>query len=189
VKTLKEFVTLCKKSPGKMNFLNGGDGSISHLVPELLRHKYGVDIGNVPYKGAAPGMPDLLTNRVQLGVIFNSLAEPHLVSGRLVALAIVDETRAASLPQLPTISEAGFPDALVTSRWFLLAPAKTHPAVLASLSEKLQKGLADPATHKKFEGLGMVMIPPGPPVEVDRYIASAVGTWKTFFKDSGLKFN
>jgi len=189
VKTLQELVALSKKSPGKLNFLNGGDGTVSHLTPEMLNFKYGASLTAVPYKGAAPGMSDLLTGRLQFGVLFPSVVAEYIASGKLVALATADEARFAGLPQVPTFAEAGFSDAFVSSRWYVLLPAKTPPALVNDISEKIQRALADAKVRAQLEQLGMTIASPSRPAEVDQYIRTSVSSWKSFFKESGLKFN
>ncbi len=188
VKTLKDLVAYGKANPGKVNFLNGGDGSISHLVPELLTHKYGAGLVSVPYKGAPAGLSDLMTGRLQFACMFPLTTVPHVTSGKLVALATVDEVRYPGLPDLPTMAEAGFPEALVQSKWFLLLPAKTPAALVESLNEKVQKALGDPKLRAQMAQQGMTVAAPSRPAEVDQYIQTSVASWKTFFKESGLKF-
>ncbi len=189
VKTMQELVALSKKSPGKFNYLNGGDGTVSHLSPELLNHKYGAGLVGVPYKGAAAGITDLLTGRLQFGVLFPLTVAPYIASGKLVALATVDEARYGGMSDVPTIAEAGFSDALVTSKWFLLLPAKTPAKLVQEINEKVQKALADPKLRLQMEKQGMAIAERSSPTEVDQYIRSSVVTWKTFFKESGIKFN
>lgn len=93
------------------------------------------------------------------------------------------------MADLPTIAEAGFTDALVTAKWFLLVPAKTPPAMVNDLSGKIQKALMDPTARAQLEKLGMTVAEPSRPAEVDQYIRSSVNSWKAFFKTSNIKFS
>lgn len=188
IKTVKDLVAFSKKNPGAVNYMNAGNGSVSHLSMELLNHKYGAGMTEILYKGAAAGMPDLLVGRIQVASAFPLSVMPHIASGKLVPLATVDEARFSGLPDVPTIAEAGFPDALVTAKWFLLVPAKTPASILTDMSEKLRKALADPKARSQLEQQGMVVLDRSKPAEVDEFIRTSVTSWKTFFKDSGLKF-
>jgi tripartite-type tricarboxylate transporter receptor subunit TctC len=98
-KTLKELVDLAKSSPGKLTYGSAGNGSGVHLAGEQLRVATGTHIVHVPYKGAAPQVADLLGGQVTMGLMVQSLAKPHLATGRLRALAITSERRTKALPE------------------------------------------------------------------------------------------
>ena len=92
VKTLKELVEYGRTNPGKLNYLNPGNGSSIHLSAELLKHQYKFDMTSVPYRGIPPGLPDLLEGRLQVGLLPGPLALQHVQAGKLRALAVADAT-------------------------------------------------------------------------------------------------
>ena len=115
VKSLKELVEYGRANPGKLNYLNPGNGSSIHLSAELLKHQYKFDMTSVPYRGIPLGLPDLLEGRLQVGLLPGPLALQHVQSGKLRALAVLASQRLPALPDVPTFAEAGFANAQVTS--------------------------------------------------------------------------
>src|SRR5918993_1314813 len=120
VKTLKELVEYAKANPGKLNYLNPGNGSSLHLSTELLKNQYKLDITAVPYRGVPLGVPDLLEGRLQVGWLPTPLAIQHVQTGKLRALAVLGDKRLATLPDVATFAEAGFAEAQVIS-WYVIA--------------------------------------------------------------------
>ena len=93
-----EFVTYAKKNPGKLNYLNSGNGTGAHLLPELLKIKYGLDVTSISYKGLPPGVQDLLANRLDLAMVSTTLVMQHVKAGRLKALAVIGPQRSPTCP-------------------------------------------------------------------------------------------
>src|SRR5690606_14721869 len=130
-KNVKELVELAKKRT--LNFASGGNGSSPHLSGELLNLVAGIRMTHVPYKGSGPGVSDLVGGHVQLMFAGPLTFESHIKAGRLRALAVADKKRSSLLPDVPTMTEAGFPG-VETGTWYaLLAPAGTPKAVIARL--------------------------------------------------------
>ncbi len=153
VATLREFVEYARARPGQLNVANPGSGSSIHLAQELLFESTGIRLTNVGYKGQPPSITDLVQGQIQFALISQSLILPHIKAGRVKALASNAATRTRSLPEVPTISEAGFPAALVQSWYGLAAPARTPAAVVALLSAELQKAMASAETRTRLEGM------------------------------------
>lgn len=188
VKTLKEFVEYAKKHPGELSYLNGGNGSVGHLPPELLKANYGFDMVGVPYTGVAPGMPDLLANRLQFAMGFTTNVLKHIESGALIPLGINDDKRHPSLPDVPTFEEAGFGAGTVITKWYFVVPAQTPADVVKELGQKVQKAMqTDPKVAELLAKFGMNQAGPSQPAEVDQYIQSNVAKWNKFFKENPLK--
>jgi tripartite-type tricarboxylate transporter receptor subunit TctC len=124
-----ELIALAKREPGRLAFGSSSVGGTNHLAGELLRSMAGIDIFHVPYRGAAPAMTDLIAGRIQ--IYFDNMPGvlPHVREGRVRALAVAGSRRAAALPDLPTVSEAGLPD-FEASSWFGMAAPGTTPAPL-----------------------------------------------------------
>ena len=152
-RTLKEFVALALAKPGEMNVSNPGSGSSIHLAQELLFETTGVKITNVNYKGQPPSLIDLGSGQVQFGLISQNLVLPLIKSGKVRALAVNSAKRTKSLPDVPTIAEAGYPDALVQSWYGIAAPAKTPAPLVAWMSEQFQRVMAMPETRAKLDGM------------------------------------
>ena len=136
VKTLKELVEYGKANPGKLNYLNPGNGSSIHLSAELLKNQYKFDMIPVPYRGIPPGMTDLLEGRLQVGLLPGPLALQHVQSGKLRALAVLADKRLPTLPDVPTFAEAGFGDAQVMSWYVISVRARRHRRAHARLGHE-----------------------------------------------------
>lgn len=151
--TLREFVALAQARPGEMNVPNPGSGSSIHLAQELLFETTGMRVTNVNYKGQPPSLLDLGSGQLHFGLISQNLVLPLIRSGKVRALAVNASKRTRSLPEVPTIGEAGYPDALVQSWYGLAAPAKTPAPVLAWLGEQFQRAMALPEVKAKLEAM------------------------------------
>ncbi|MBI2294038.1 MAG: tripartite tricarboxylate transporter substrate binding protein [Betaproteobacteria bacterium] len=140
-RSVKEFVAVAKKNPGKLNFSSSGSGSTQHLSGELLKIKIGVDMTHIPYKGSAPSMTALASGEVDFS--FNNIpaAQPLMIPGRIRALGITSAKRSPLLPELPTLIEGGLPG-FITQTWYgVLAPAGTPGAVINTLNAVIVKAI------------------------------------------------
>ena len=140
-KTVKEFIAVAKKNPGKLNFSSSGSGSTQHLSGELLKLKIGVDMTHIPYKGSAPSMTALASGEVDFS--FNNIpaAQPLMIPGRIRALGITSAKRSPLLPELPTLIEGGLPG-FITQTWYgVLAPAGTPGEVINTLNAVIVKAI------------------------------------------------
>jgi tripartite-type tricarboxylate transporter receptor subunit TctC len=175
-KTLKEFVALASTKPGEMNVANPGSGSSIHLGQELFFETTGLKVTNVNYKGQPPSLIDLGSGQVHFGLISQSLALPLIQNGKLRALAVNAAKRTRSLPDVPTVAEAGFPDILVQSWYGVAAPGKTPHAIVAYLSQQFQRALAMPEIRSKLEAMDAeIMALDGP--RFDAFIDSEFNRW------------
>jgi tripartite-type tricarboxylate transporter receptor subunit TctC len=150
VRSVKELVAFAKARPGELNFSSGGNGSSGHLAGELFKYLAGVNIVHVPYKGAGPGLVDVIAGQVHLtfGSVLSSLG--HVKNGRLRALAVTGPKRSSGAPQLPTMMEAGVKDYQTTTWYGLLAPAATPPAIVGQLSGAMKKAVESPEVKNKI---------------------------------------
>ena len=181
-KTLAEFVALAKQKPGSLDFASTGAGSASHLAGELFNQRAGIDTVHIPYKGGAPALQDLLGGRVAAYYSTWSTAQPHVESGKLVALASTGLSRPEFLPNVPTIAESGYPGFAATNWYAFVAPGKTPPAVLERWNRELVKALN--ATEVKAELLRHGLIPqPGSRDELARFIATESATWGKLIRE------
>jgi len=149
-KDLREFVALAKKEPGKINYGSAGNGSAGHLAMEYLKQVTGIEIQHVPYKGTGPNVIDLVAGRTQASSAGTPPLMPHVKSGKLRVIAVGTTKRLASLPDVPTVAEQGYPG-FETSQWYgLNAPARTPPAVIQRLAAEAAKAAKDPKVHERF---------------------------------------
>jgi tripartite-type tricarboxylate transporter receptor subunit TctC len=150
-RTMKEFIALASSKPGEFNVANPGSGSSHHLAQELLFDVTGTKLTNIPYKGQPPALADIAQGQTHFAMISQNLALPLIKSGKFRALATNASKRTRSLPDIPTIAEAGYPEALVLSWYGVSAPAKTPAAIVQFLSDRFQKALALPENRAKLD--------------------------------------
>ncbi len=181
-KTLAEFVALAKEKPGSLDFASTGAGSASHLAGELFNQRAGIDTVHIPYKGGAPALQDLLGGRVAAYYSTWSTAQPHVESGKLVALASTGLSRPEFLPNVPTIAESGFPGFAATNWYAFVAPGKTPPAVLERWNRELVKALDAPDVKSELLKHGLTP-QPGSRDALARFIAAESATWGKLIRE------
>jgi tripartite-type tricarboxylate transporter receptor subunit TctC len=148
-----QFVAHAKANPGKLNFGSAGNGSLGHLYGELLKLKTGIDIVHVPYRGSAAAILDAVAGRLQ--VILDPASLPYIQGGKLRGLATLNEQRSPTLPDLPTIAEAGV-RGWNARLWFgVVVPAKTPPQIIAFLNGTINAILAEPKTMAQLRDLNI----------------------------------
>ncbi len=160
--TIAEFVALARANPGKLNYLNPGNGTGAHLIPEQLRIKYGVDITSISYKGLPPGVQDLLGGRLDLGVVSTVLAGPHVKAGRLKAIGVVGLKRDRDLPDVATMEEQGEADLQVQSSIPILGQKGLPDAIVDRLNKAVNKALTDPEVRARLANASIDPMPMTP---------------------------
>jgi len=154
LKTVKDVIAAAKANPGKIIYGSSGLGSIGHLTGEILRASTGVEMTHVPFKSAGVAYPDVIAGNITM--VFDTLpsAMQHIKSGAVRPVAMLSPKRAPQLPDVPTIAEAGFPEATLNFWSGLFGPAKMEPAIVQRLSEALNKSLAAPDLRDRLSTLG-----------------------------------
>lgn len=165
--TVAEFVAYAKKNPGKLNYLNSGNGTGAHLLPELLKIKYGLDITSISYKGLPPGVQDLLADRLDLAMVSTTLVMQHVKAGRLRALAVVGPQRLPDLPDVATMAEQGVADIEVRSSLPLFGQKDLPAPIVDRLNMAVAATLADPATRTRLEAAYIQPMPMKPAETAD----------------------
>ena len=127
-KNAKELQAFLKAKPGAYNYASSGNGTIIHLAGEMFVDAAGVEVKHIPYKGVGPMVSDIIGGQVELGVVAVPAAQAHIKSGALRAIGIMSKARVASLPDVPTIAEQGFPDVDVAGWFAVVGPAKMPAA-------------------------------------------------------------
>ncbi len=154
VKTLAELVAYARANPGKLNYASSGNGSLQHVTGAMLEQQAGIQMTHIPYKGTGPALQDLLGNQVDLTFGTPPPFVPHILAGKLRALAVTGKTRLPSLPDVPTTAEAGLPRLDATSWFAVFAPAKTPKPVIDKLTAEIARITATPAFKQKAVELG-----------------------------------
>ena len=182
VKNLKEYIALAKKSPGTVTFASTGSGSASHLQGELLNSRADIDTVHIPYKGGSPAMVDLLGGRVSSYYSALATADPYIKNGKLIPLATTGLKRAATLPNVPTIAESGYPGFDASNWYAFVAPGKTPDIILEKWNKALVAVLNDKATNKQLADHGLTPNP-GSREDLQKYIASQSAMWGKIITD------
>ena len=178
-------VALAKAKPGSLNYGSAGSGNSTHLAAELFRLSAGVDLVHVPYKGTPPMITDLLAGQIQLSFTSILSALPHIQQGRLRALGVTSLKRAASLPDVPTISEAALKGYEMIVWQGLLAPANTPGAIVTRVNREVVKILEMPDTRARLAAQGLEPVG-GTPEQFAAYIGSEVTKWSKVIKHAGI---
>ena len=155
IKSVAELLVTLRSQPGKMSYGSAGNGSAMHMAAELFRYMAKVDYVHVPYRGGAPAMADLLGGQVDM--LFESLgtAHPHLKSGKVRALAVTGTARNASLPDVPTLDEAGVPG-YSSVPWYTISAARgVPPAIVSKLNTEINAVLKTPELVQRWDALGI----------------------------------
>ncbi len=186
VKSVKDLVALAKAKPGQLNYASAGIGGTTHLAMEVLKSETGANLTHVPYKGTAAGVADMLGGNIQ--VIFDAWTStsPHVESGKLKYLAVSTTARSALAPQVPTMTESGFPGFNVFVWYGLLAPAGTPTEVVDKLGRETLKVMAQPELKEAFARLGMEPMSGGPE-PFAAFIRSETVKWAKIVRDAGAK--
>jgi len=160
--TVAEFVAHAKAHPGKLNYLNSGNGTGSHLVPELLKMKYGLDVTSIYYKGLPPGVQDLLGDRLDVAVVSAPLVVHHVKAGRLKALAVVAPQRLPELPDVATMTEQGAGDCEIRTSLPLYGHKSLPDGIVERANAAMVAALADPEALRRLEAAYIQPLPMRP---------------------------
>ncbi len=175
-KTLKDLLDLARAQPGRLNYGNGGNGSSNHLGVELMASLAGVTLTAIPYKGDAQAMTDAMSGQVSMTLPTVVAAMPHLRAGKLRALAVGTKARVASLPDVPTMQEAGVPGYESFSWGGIMAPAGTPPAIVNKLHAEFVRILKLPDMQEKLAALGATVSAAGP-AEFSAFLQAEIRKW------------
>jgi tripartite-type tricarboxylate transporter receptor subunit TctC len=186
IHSVQDLIAVAKAKPGTLSYGSTGSGSSNHLSMELFRLMTDTSMIHVPYKGSAPMVTDLLGGHVQ--VAFDNV--PNVITqvkaGKLRALGITSPARSASLPDVPTVAEAGVPGHEVGVWFGIVAPAATPPEVLARLNAELNKILSEPDVKQKFADQGVDPVG-GSPERFAEHLRTQIEKWGRVVKASGAK--
>ncbi len=165
--TVAEFVAYSKANRGKLNYLNSANGTGAHLLPEMLKIKYDLDITSISYKGLPPGVQDLLAGRLDLAMVSTTLVMHHVKAGRLKAIAVIGPSRLADLPNVATMTEQGVADVEVRSSLPLYGQKDLPQPIVQRVNTALNAALADPETKKRLDAIYVQPLPMTPTETAD----------------------
>lgn len=185
---VRELIDYAKKNPGKLSNASSSNGSPGHVSGELFKYMTGTDIVHVPYKGGAPAIADLIAGNVQLMFESTNSIAPHVKAGRVRALAVTGAQRAHSLPEVPTLIEAGVPGYEVTAWTGVIGPAGLPRPVLDRLNAAVNAAIAEPATKERLAQLGSEG-GGGTPEDYAALIRRDSAKWAEVIKRSGAKID
>lgn len=154
VKTMRELISLAGKSPGKIAYGSGGFGSANHLAAELIQAATKVKFTHVPYKSATFGIAGALSGEVDMVIVVISSAVSYVQSGKMRALAILDEKRNGSIPAVPTSAEAGLPGLIAVNWYAILVPVGTPQPIISRLNTESVKAMSTPEMRERFAKIG-----------------------------------
>jgi len=184
--TVAELVATAKQAPDRLAYASGGTGTILHMQGELLQQKTGARFLHVPYKGDTPALQDTLAGQVQFAFIPVAAALPHVRTGALRALAATSAQRLPTLPDVPTMGQAGFDD-FVAEQWqAVFAPAGTPVPVIDRLNADIGRVLQSPALTTLAEQLGITLVG-GTPQVLDKTRKADFDKWGKLIRDVGIK--
>jgi tripartite-type tricarboxylate transporter receptor subunit TctC len=185
-KTVKEFISLARKHPGKLNYGSGGAGTTNHLANELLKSLQKINLVHVPYKGATLAAGALISGEVDEVILGVAPALPFIKAGRVRPLAVLSEKRVKLLPDVPTGEEAGVPGFKISIWYGMFVPAGTPPDVVARLHREVTTALQDPELLKRMSNAGM---DPwlGTGEELGTHLRSEMARFAKLARSAGLK--
>ncbi|WP_406622663.1 Bug family tripartite tricarboxylate transporter substrate binding protein [Acidovorax sp. SDU_ACID1] len=184
VNTVQELISLLKAHPGKYSFGSSGNGSSQHIAGEMFKRAAAVNVQHVPYKGSGQILTDLLGNHIHMAIDNISAGLPMVRSGKLKALAVTSLKRSPAAPDLPTLDESGLANFEMVPWHAVFAPAGTPAVVVSRLNQGINAILAQPATRKRLEELG-IEDPGGTPEDVGKLLAKDLPRMKEIVVSSG----
>ena len=186
VKTLKEFVALARGNPGKLNYGSGGPGTTNHLANELLKSLEKLNMVHVPYKGATLATTALMSGEVDQVIVSVASVLPLIKAGRVRPIVVLSDKRVATLPHVPTSTEAGFPSFKMSIWYGMMAPAATPREIVARLYREAAKALEDPALRSHMANAGMDAWL-GTPEDMGNLVRSEMARYAKIIQSAGIK--
>jgi tripartite-type tricarboxylate transporter receptor subunit TctC len=184
--SVNELIALIRANPGTYSFASPGAGTQAHLAGEQLRLSLGLDLVHVPFNGAGPSIASVVAGHTPIGVSTLATAGPHIKDGKLRALAVTSKTRSRIEPQIPTMTEAGYPDIEGDSWVGVLVPAGTPKEIVALLYREIVAVIALPEINERLIAIGFEPVA-STQQEFATRIASEIETWGKVIRAAGIK--
>jgi tripartite-type tricarboxylate transporter receptor subunit TctC len=187
VKSTRDLIAMAKANPGRLLYASGGVGSSTQFAAELFMSLAGINVGHVPFKGIPEAMTETLVGRVQFTMSPVSVVLPFVRDGKLLALGVSTATRAAAMPDVPTIAEAGVAGYRWDPWFAVLVPAKTPRPIVKKLNDEIRRILVLPDVKDRWTAMGAEIAPPVSLEEFDRYLAAQVALVAKLAKAANIK--
>jgi len=190
VGSMKEFVAYAKANADKMQFASAGTGSAIHLGCALMNSVTGLNIVHVPYRGSNPAMQDLASGRVDYLCDIVTTAKPQIDGGTVKAIAVLNDSRSAALPDVPTAMEQGYDVKAYTWNAFFL-PKGTSEAIVGKLNQAMLETMKTPAVREKLDAVGLKLVSEdrATPAYLDRFVQSEIAKWAALIRASGISID
>ena len=190
VNSMKEFVAYAKANADRMQFASAGTGSAIHLGCALMNSVTGLNITHIPYRGSNPAMQDLASGRVDYLCDIVTTAKPQIDGGTVKAIAVLNDSRSAALPDVPTAMEQGYDVRAYTWNAFLL-PKGTPDAIVSKLNRAMLDTMKTPAVREKLNAVGLKLVSEerATPAYLDRFVQSEIAKWAVLIKASGISID
>jgi tripartite-type tricarboxylate transporter receptor subunit TctC len=186
-RSLADVVAAAKAKPDSITFASIGSGSVGHLTMVLLTQKAGIRLVHVPYRGGGPAMTDALAGHVDMIIGSAALVNPQVSAKAIIPIVQTGKTRLASMPEVPTAIESGFPGFESYAWWGVFTPAGTPKPIVERFSKALAEGLRDEAVAKQLrENLQITMLLAGPEEE-RKFLADQIALWGPVVRDNNIK--
>ncbi len=187
-RTFGDFIAAAKAKPGALNFATSGNGTVAHLAMEMFQREAGVKLMHVPYKGAAQGINDVMSERVEVYVSSIPTLIGHIKNGKMRALAVTSLKRVDDLPDTPTIAESGYKNFEAVTWFGVLGPANLPKDITARLNSEINKALQMPALRKQLNDQG-ADVAGSTPEAFAKLIRDDIARWGVVVKESGAKID
>ncbi|MDB5928358.1 MAG: Tripartite tricarboxylate transporter family receptor [Polaromonas sp.] len=185
-KTLADAIKAAKARPGEVKQALASTGTVGHLAGEMMAQRAGIKVLNVPYKGAAPAITDILGGQTDYMFATPQAVVGMIKGGKMRALAVTSKTRLAILPDVPTVAESGYKDFEAVDWKAIVAPAGTPPDVVNQLNAAVAKALTQPAMLAQLAAEGSTPMR-GSPAQAAAYIKAEQAEWGKLIRDAGIK--
>lgn len=180
LKTIKDLIEHAKKRPGQLTYGHSGVGSGTHYASELINSMAGITTVHVPYKGGTEVMTDVISGRIDYGVVPMAPSVPLVKAGRAHGIAVTTAERSAAVPDVPTAAESGMPGYAYDGWFGAFAPSRTHPAILKKLADEIARILALRDVRERLDSIGMIAAP-STPRDMHAMLVSEIESRKKIF--------
>ena len=186
VRTLAEMIEYVRARPGQVSYGSGGSGTTAHIGMEMLKQAATIDMLHVPYRGSPPMATDLIAGRIQFAFDSSSSMLPHILGGRVRAIASSGQQRTDRTPDVPTVAESGFLEFLALTWAGLVGPAGMPPTIVERLNAEVNRAMAQPDVIAHYTSLASTLVG-GTPAEFRTFLESEIQRWAGAVRASGAQ--